>query len=232
MITIPYDIDQFDDIQQNGAVVDIAPCKFDSRTILIYLRNTNFDKVQLYFDNCEYNKKADLLKCYLTTDIIYDVKLLNDAVIDVLNYKLIKHQSAEYFTDDQCIQFINDNQELIDQIIKFFGSLTVYLFIRNTELSDNIVLDFDSINNEQFSKNVYGIIEQSRFDDLYLNCVNSIDVPLDFINHFKDDNNDLFAILVRSFKPAIELFGMQQDSEKWKEIIDEKIDSKLRNLVV
>lgn len=60
---LPYNIEDFDNIEKNGAIVDVSNPQFDgisenekNKTVLIYLRNTGFD-VTLDFSNTSMNDK-------------------------------------------------------------------------------------------------------------------------------------------------------------------------------
>ena len=70
-----------DDIEKNGAVVDLSKIDFpsiekekQSKTALIFLRNTGFDNIRLDMSKCTEVQKFDILDEYMTSGIKVKLK--------------------------------------------------------------------------------------------------------------------------------------------------------------
>jgi hypothetical protein len=48
---LPYEEDMFEDISNNGAIIDMSKNELDIRTTFIYLRNTNFNNIKFDFSS-------------------------------------------------------------------------------------------------------------------------------------------------------------------------------------
>ena len=132
---LPYDINMMiDHIQQEGAIVDMSNISFPNvsdikqqiRTTLVYLRNTNFDNVSLDFSKVSQQDICTWLVDYITSDIHYNIVELNEMWMCVIVYRLINNNLSDFITNETMDSFIADNKTLIDQLIDFYNSLSLF----------------------------------------------------------------------------------------------------------
>lgn len=224
---LPYDINlMIERIQNEGAIVDVSQINFPNttsidqqvRTTLIYLRNTNFPNTTLDFSHVPQDQFQYWLKGYITSDITFSVPELNEMWLHVLGYYLSGTNYSDYITNETLDQFIEDNRQLVDQLIDFYNSLLLYVLKR---LTDENVIDFSDVKHQSevlFSANAYNLLHLTNFSDL----TDSIErEPVFFDNLFTETNNDLFELIGEYTPYTALLYGMSQDVDKFKQVIDD-----------
>ena len=224
---LPYDINlMIERIQNEGAIVDVSQINFPNitsidqqvRTTLIYLRNTNFPNTTLDFSHVAQDQFQYWLKGYITSDITFSVPELNEMWLHVLGYYLSGTNNCDYITNETLDKFIEDNRQLVDQLIDFYNSLLLYVLKR---LTDENVIDFSDVKHQSevlFSANAYNLLQLTNFSDL----TDSIErEPVFFDNLFTETNNDLFELIGEHTPYTALLYGMSQDVDKFKQVIDD-----------
>lgn len=219
---IPYDIKEFDDIRENGAIVDVSLSKFENidddkqfKTFLIYLRNTNFSNIVLDFSSANYNTKSGILKEYMFGDIESNDKVLEYTAINILlRYKEIYVSDIiTIFSDDEEKRFIDENIEQISRLYNFVSSTPIYLYSKHK----GILLDlsqFESTDDCGFGINYPNIIKNELFPIL----VEANTSPKNYIKEFNESNKILFESLTKSVMAFIvsdelmEFFNKTNDS--------------------
>lgn len=224
---LPYDINlMIERIQNEGAIVDVSQINFPNttsidqqvRTTLIYLRNTNFPNTTLDFSRVPQDQFQYWLKGYITSDITFSVPELNEMWLYVLGYYLSGTNYCDYITNETLDQFIEENQQLIDQLIDFYNSLLLYVLKR---LTDENVIDFSDVKHQSevlFSANAYNLLQLDNFSDL-------TDIierePVFFDNLFTETNNELFELIGEHTPYTALLYGMVEDTETFKHLADD-----------
>ena len=224
---LPYDINlMIERIQNEGAIVDVSQINFPNitsidqqvRTTLIYLRNTNFPNTTLDFSHVAQDQFQYWLKGYITSDITFSVPELNEMWLHVLGYYLSGTNNCDYITNETLDQFIEDNRQLVDQLIDFYNSLLLYVLKR---LTDENVIDFSDVKHQSevlFSANAYNLLQLTNFSDL----TDSIErEPVFFDKLFTETNNELFELVGEHTPYTALLYGMSQDVDKFKQVIDD-----------
>ena len=111
---LPYDLDQMENIAQNGAIVDISNINFpgipDSkkvRTAYIFLRNTGFENIVLDFQKADYKTKSDFLITYLQDTIENNNQEIHNSWITILfDYNNIENYGYSILTKEEENKFI------------------------------------------------------------------------------------------------------------------------------
>lgn len=223
---LPYSTEDMSRIYDEGAIVDMSDIHFPTveedkniRTSFIFLRNTNFNNIELDFSSCSYEDKSNFLKEYLTCDIVFYNELLNSSWLNILFTGInldVKYNNILNIEETQ--QFIKDNQDLVEEVYKFLGSLNLYLLSRIAK--DIIDIDFTAIEETDFffNSNAYELIKCQDIS-LIISCVQS--APLFYSKLFTMENNELFEACrnLDTYYILEELQRMPQ--EKFKEFLNE-----------
>lgn len=163
-VTLPYENDEMQSIQTDGAVVDMAKVHFPPqialeqypRTSLIYLRNTGFDKVELLFGNCDLETRNKYLVEYISGDIVHGIKELTEtwkSIINHFNGLESPEASCSILNESETSEFIASHLELVSQIDSFLKSLFLLVLMRLKSSSD---INFDTKHSvASFNKNAY-----------------------------------------------------------------------------
>lgn len=228
---LPYDINMMiDHIQQEGAIVDMSNISFPNvsdikqqiRTTLVYLRNTNFDNVSLDFSKVSQQDICTWLVDYITSDIHYNIVELNEMWMCVIVYRLINNNLSDFITNETMDSFIADNETLIDQLIDFYNSLSLFV-IKRVSWADQVDFSETKVNEcPTFGKNAYNIIKMPNFPDV----ISIIDrpEPVLFTTLFVENNNELFDIIINHTPFAALMYGMIEDQDRFKSMVDQMVD--------
>lgn len=220
---LPYDFDIMEQIEQEGAIVDISntsyPCVDDiERTTLIYLRNTDFKKIILDFSNLSYQQKEKYLQLYLIGDIEYNIKELTNTFINIFGkYKNIILNIESILTDEEENIFIKNNQELLLELDSFVYSLPLYSISRLE--TEDFTFSFDNIIKTDFvfNMNICDLIKHPSWNLFYEESpYNNIKF---YTKMFSEDNNKLFETVMKFTPFSILLYGMN-NPEEWKNFIN------------
>lgn len=191
---LPYSTENMSEIYSNGAEVDMSNIDFPTnqdkyRTTFIYLRNTNFNNINLDFSKCSYEEKERFLLEYIKSDITVELFPLIYTWQCLLTYKSCK----PYFSDDEAKKFLKNNSFFIEEMKSFYLSLPIYLFSR-LKLVDLDFKDIEKIELFEGGRNCYFLIQNEFIS--YLNAINSdFDKPKFYTKHFTEDNNVLFEFI-------------------------------------
>lgn len=223
---LPYDINlMIERIQNEGAIIDVSQINFPNatsidqqiRTTLIYLRNTNFPNTELDFSKVPQDQFEHWAIGYITSDIKHSVSELNEMWLYILGYYLTGQNFSDFMTNETLDQIINNNKTLIDQLIDFYNSLLLYVLKR---LSDEDIIDFSDVKHQSeqlFSANAYNLLYLTNFSDM----TDLIErEPVFFDSLFTDTNNDLFSMIVEHTSYTALLYGMINDQDKFKQMVD------------
>ena len=199
---LPYNIEEFDNIAQNGAIVDISNPEFEgiaptekNKTILIYLRNTGFD-VTLDFSNVNEEDKFELLKTYIEDDIECKDIQLRDTWIKLISNHLSTNCNTSLqsiLTLDEEKAFMQQNSELVDKLCNVCASLSLFLMLRLKDAK----IDFSGVEEDNTSTVGVNFVNLLT-DDLIVNASNSSYPLTNYTKIFTMQNNMLFDTLKMS----------------------------------
>lgn len=222
---LPYDVSKMNDIEKNGATVDMSDIKYPTisekdfiRVSYIYLRNTSYNDIDLDFSKTTYEFKKDFLLFYLFGDIECVIKEMTSTWIKILGkYIGQEFQIGSILSDDEIQKFINDEQDKLQIIITFIMSLPLYPIIRMNTDDEVDYSDIEETDEKPINDDIIDLIKHPHFNDLYLN---DLDVkPKNYKKIFTEDNNKLFETLMLYTPFSTILVGMN-DGEKWVEFVD------------
>lgn len=220
---LPYKFDEMQQIQNEGAVVDMSDINYPSiskednvKTTYIYLRNTGFDNISLDFSNTPYSLKKEFMEYYvngLNKDL--EIKELSNTLLHLLlKYCNVDHETAGIFTPEEDEKFIEENKQTFQSILELSMSLPILLFTRLD--CEDFSLSFDDIEetDETFAERLLlMIIRHREFNLLFSNEYNI--KPKMYKNLFVMDNERLFNETL-SFTPfGALLYGIANEDE-WK----------------
>lgn len=129
-ISLPLNDDVLWDIIENGQtqplVVDVASSVVNlGDNLLYYISNAELNVV---FDwtNCTADKKSNIVLNYIQLNRLYENVDLSNTVFDLMMcYKGLLDQPRGIFTEDECVDFINNNVELFAKLIQFLDSVLI-----------------------------------------------------------------------------------------------------------
>lgn len=196
---LPYKLEDMSAISENGAIVDMScpnfPGVLDNKQIytsLIFLRNTDFD-VSLDFSSCSYLQKKKYLLLYIKDGIECRYEELSDAWIEILLYaSQIEFKTQSFMNHKEIAEFILDNKEYIDEILRFIASIPLYAMNRfalngaayNTD-------EFNKSENTDISNNIVHLFKYSAFMDVF-EYASQVYEPVFYEKIFTMDNNEFF----------------------------------------
>jgi hypothetical protein len=231
---LPYDINQMEIINNEGAIVDMSNINFPQisaeeqiNVSLIYLRNTNFN-VKLNFENCSYEDKKEYLIKYITNNINIDYEEFSLTWLKILLFFVEYDFNLDpdllnifsILTDEEIKQFISEENIIMEELYQLIISLSVYVLFKSTMNGE--VYDLSDI--EKTDKNIIGIniyhllypeidtiISSEKFDTKFL-----------FYNKiFTINNKELFDAIDNLFVAKL-LYGMSTiDPVEFKDILEE-----------
>lgn len=218
---LPYDFDIMEQIEQEGAIVDLSQTSYPNitdveKTTLIYLRNTDLKNIDLDFSKLPYESKEKFLLIYLNGNIEYSIDKLNETYIKLLaKYKNIDIENTEtILTEDEENTFIEKNKDFMEELNCFVYSLPLFSISRlNT---DDFTFNYDDIEKSdyEFNSNICFLISNPRwniFYEEYPNCS-----PKFYNKMFTENNNKLFETVMRFTPFSVLLYGMN-NPEEWEE---------------
>jgi hypothetical protein len=229
---LPYNIAEMEEIQRDGAIVDMSdlnfvgiPAQRQKRTSFVFLKNTGF-KVELDFSGCSYKDKAEFLKLYLTEEICVKNKAFSSTWVKILNFALGHRVDMESIMCDEEIEtFMEINKEFLIEIFQLIISLPLYAmfrFILNDAAYD--LAEFKKTDKSIIKCNIYNLFDYEEFMLLY--AIGDIE-PLFYTELFTLNNNDLFDAIQKlpfmdvlyglSTTPPDEWKGMLQEVERFDE---------------
>ena len=223
---LPYDLDQMENIAQNGAIVDISDIKFpglpDSkkvRTAYIFLRNTGFENIILDFQKANYKTKSDFLITYLQDTIENNNQEIYKSWITILfDYNNIENCGYSILTKEEEDRFIEENKDFIHKISNIIFSIPVMLLNRLKDKNWNFDIKKDNAG-ELNLKNLAMIISDPSIEDWYIN-LNCDKYELTYYEDiFNEEENDLFINIMKS-PLFIFMFGLSTTPvEEFDELI-------------
>lgn len=196
---LPYKLEDMFAISENGAVVDMSCPNFpgvsDDKqlyTSLIFLRNTDFD-VSLDFSSCTYLQKKKYLLLYMKDGIKCRYKKLSDAWIEILLYaSQIEFKTQSFMNHKEITEFILDNKEYIDEILRFIASIPLYAMNRFTLNGVAYNTDeFSKSENTDISNNIVHLFKYNAFMDVF-EYASQVYEPVFYEKIFTMDNNEFF----------------------------------------
>ena len=228
---LPYDMDKMNTIKENGVIVDMSNIHYPSiaqednvRVTYIYLRNTDFDDVELDFKNTSYDFKKQFVKFYLMGDIEHNIPEMNETWIKILGAYCNQYFEANSILNGHEIsQFIEEEKDLVVQVLTFIYSLPLYPISRlDMEKDEAIVDDIQHVQGKPINDNICGIIKDSYFNILF-----SADIgitPIFYDDIFTESNNKLFEIITMYTPFTTLLYGMNQPHE-WNTFMDGMVET-------
>lgn len=225
---LPYNIEEYDDIKKNGAVVSIKDSHFESipedkqvRTILIYLRNTGFTNIRLDFTDTDYNKRKEFLKEYLFGDIeSSDELLLQSAICSLLKYATKDDVDDTLLSNKEQEDFVKEYNDDIKRLFDFITSTPLFLFSRFKALE--LPLDSYEVSEDKgFGVNYVNIIKDPSFAMLVILNNN----PKNYVNEFTLENDKLFIPLTQSIYAFMLSDEMKGLLSKINNITDDNISN-------
>ena len=222
---LPYDVSKMNDIEKNGATVDMSDIKYPTisekdfiRVSYIYLRNTAYNDIDLDFSKTTYEFKKDFLLFYLFGDIEYVLKEITSTWIKILGkYIGQEFQIDSILSDDEIKQFIDEECDKLQNVMTFIMSLPLYPIIRMNTDDEVDYSDIEETDEKPINDDVIDLIKHPYFNDLYLN---ELDIkPKIYKKIFTENNNKLFETLMIYTSFSTILVGMN-DREKWSEFVD------------
>ena len=217
---LPYDFDIMDKIAEEGAVVDVSQTNYPfneniERTTLIYLRNTGYKNITLDFSNVSYESKEKYLIEYLTGDIDFSINELTDSLIKIFaQYKGILLDINSILNDEEEKQFINNNNQLLNELNSFTYSLPLFSISRLQTEDFTFVYDDIKKTDYKFCQNVCSLIEHPYWNLFYE--LEPQTEPVFYTNMFTENNNKLFEVIMKHTPFSVLLYGMG-NPEQWKE---------------
>lgn len=202
---LPYDFEKMNEIEENGAVVDMHDLQFPAsnqiRTAFIFLRNTGYKNIKHDFSNCSEQEKAEYLRQYLTTDIEVSIPELLNGLKDVA-YKLLhkKHQNI-FFKDES----FSEDKELMEAVMEAVLIVKASPLFLINKLRKDVNMDYPKTKTAFVGKNVPYLFTMTDIDEFYEEC-DSAALPLLFYEDiFTMENNELFSAINNSaaFYPFI-----------------------------
>lgn len=226
---LPYSIEEMEQIQEHGALVDMAdlnfiniPSELQKRTSLVFLKNTGFN-VTLDFSGCPFEEKEEFLKLYLTEDISVNNREFSSTWVKVLNSALGNDvDMMSILNDDEIEKLIKRNQNFLTDVYQLIISLPLYAmfrFILHETAYD--LTEFKKTDDNTIKCNLYHLIAHDEF--LYLYSLASYIEPLFYTEIFTLKNNELFdAIQKLPFMDV--LYGLSTTpQDQWKGMVEEVV---------
>lgn len=220
---LPYKFEEMQQIQNEGAVVDMSNIEYPSikkednvKTTYIYLRNTGFSNIDLDFSNTSYDFKKEFMEYYikgLNRDC--EIKELSDTLLHLfLTYCNVIHETVGIFTAEEDEIFIKENKQTFQSMLELAMSLPILLFTR-LECED-FSLSFDDIEETDETSSERLLLMIIRHKEFNLLFSNEYDIkPKMYKNLFVMDNEELFNATL-SFTPfGALLYGIANEDE-WK----------------
>lgn len=161
---LPYDQLLFEDISNNGAIIDISKNELDLRTTFIYLRNTNFDNIKFDLSTYTSQQKANFIYHYLISDIqFYNQEILLTILSICLKYIKFQHNKLFLLNQFQIDLFIEQHTDIIQNIIQFVQNSYLSIILNQYE---NQKVDYTQTKKLLTNKNIYHLLKNN--DVLYL----------------------------------------------------------------
>lgn len=224
---LPYDMELMNEAIEHGAVVDMSdihfpsiPAENQSKTALIYLRNTGAENVTLDFAKCTYEQKADFLGEFIASDIYVELPDAINAWMEILLSAVWPDKEFKHavFSDEQRQQFIRENKEVIDELLELLVSLPLFLIYKNkyVDLSEG---DFKEDIVEHVADNYLQLLRHPLIEEIIFGA----GIEPKFIkNIFTEGNNRLFKEIAEHLYFAALLYGMTTtDPKEWKKAMDD-----------
>ena len=202
--TLPYEFSEMEEIQKNGAIINMNEIHFPGktntfdiiRTSFIFIRNTGFDKIRLDFSETSYEFKRDILLQYIATDIKVVLDELIQTWLNILTkicFNDINDDLNEtIFNIHEIETFINEDHSIVQMLVDFINSLPIFAMNYHMLLHniDDIAINFETIDDSQLGPNIYNIIGYNQFNSLDAMVLGR---PEKFFKkYFKSTNLDLY----------------------------------------
>ena len=218
---LPYDFDIMNQIDEEGALVDMSNIDYPGidakdivRTTFIYLRNTGYSNVKLDFSSVDYKLKEEFICFYLLGDIEYNINDISSTIMKLLaKYKNINLEMDTILTSEEEDMFIENNKNILEELNTFAYSLPLYSISR-LDVED-FEFTYDDITHTDFvfNSNVCSVIENPAWNILYE--LEPTQEPKFYTKMFNMDNNKLFETIMKCTPFSVLLYGMA-NPEEWK----------------
>lgn len=219
---LPYDFETMQQIMQEGAVVDVTNANYPSipkednvKTSLIYLRNTNFDNIQLDFSKAGYDVKLEFLERYFSGESFpCKLKELSNTILHSL-FKIlnIDNNLQSILTEDEEIAYIKSHEKQLNELIDLIYSLPLFLIHRLDNVDFDISFDDVEKTNDESCKTIINLIIDSPEFGLFYSVNKNISSKF-YENIFTLDNNTLFENICNYTPFQALLFGLA-DEQQW-----------------
>lgn len=222
---LPYDMQSMEDIEKEGAIVDLSKINFPSiekekqaKTALIFLRNTGFENIKLDMSHCTEEQKFDILDEYITSGIKVELKELVDAWCEIILYDVKNIKLNKYFKNKEYKKFINKERDIVDELELILVSIPLFVMNKASFIDIN---DIDKTTKKLVGENYVFLLNNIYIQDIICSINKK---PVFFKDIFSDNNMYLFDIINTSKTLLLSaiLYGMSTtDENKWKNIVNE-----------
>lgn len=179
-VVLPLDEQLLWDIIENGQtqplIVNVADSfKNLQDKILYYISNAELDVV-FDWDDCDFETKSQIVRSYIELNRLYQNDTLIDTLFDIMMcYKRFEWQQHGIFTEDQCIEFINDHLELVSKLVAFLDSCILLVCNGFAPIVDSFKPEiFEQVRDNSISLNISYLFKIPEFVAFYsvLDCNN------------------------------------------------------------
>lgn len=194
---LPYDFELMEEIAENGATINMNdmhfPGKTDEeqiRTAWIFLRNTGFKNIEMDFSECTEEKKYEILKNYIQSDIKFSMDSITKEWHDILWGYI---DGSDGYVIAKALE-----DGIIEELLTVFASLPVYAMYRH-ELNgvSYSAEDFPHKNMTKISLNYLSLIQSGMMDGIIMwSCANI--QPAFYDNVFTKENNELMQTIAEN----------------------------------
>lgn len=221
---LPYDMQLMDDIEKNGAVVDLSKIDFpsiekekQSKTALIFLRNTGFDNIRLDMSKCTEVQKFDILDEYMTSGIKVKLKEFVDAWCEILLYDTQKIKLRKYFNDNEYGDFIKQERNIIDELESIIVSIPLFIMNKASFIDMGPI---KKVTKKEVGENYVFLMDNEHIQDIMCSIQKE---PVFYKDIFSDNNMEFFNTINTSKNLLLSsiLYGMSMvDEDEWKSTMD------------
>lgn len=222
---LPYNIEDMDNIRNNGAIVDMNDLHFPNiendmlvKVSFIFLRNTDYP-VTYDFSKCSFKLKSQYLLTYLTESVEYKLDDLVQTWLAVLCYSLgIVLEDKGIFNEEELKLFVEENLEFIGNLIQFYISLPVYALSRYEYDNKKIdISEIPSTDYDNFNDNIIHLMYNPAMN-IILNT-ETVFESLNYTKYFTETNDKLFDALQEYPYMALLVAMTDKSPDEWKNFL-------------
>lgn len=155
-------------------LIDYLQSKIQGKILLVYLSNLDIPSDLIITEAVTKEQKFELLEAYFDSKSVSNIPFLNVAATQIILYATgIESNSIiqnKPLTDEECEEFINIYQSLIDRWIHFIDSSMLFLIKSFNDLDEKIQVkeNFENIDDGHYvGLNVINLFEIPGFLELY-----------------------------------------------------------------